>query len=354
MKASAAPMAVGDYCSAMAENRITVNRDYQRNPQIWKGEARSFFIESILLGYPIPKMFLYSKIDLRSRQTIKDIVDGQQRSMALFDFYNNKFRLSRNIDTEELKGRNYNQLEDEWKEAFLTYSLPIDQFAGVDETEVREAFRRMNSNNVPLNEEEKRNARYQGEFKWLVHSIATAFKDNFLRSGLMSKRDLIRMGDYKFIADVAYAQRYGVQTTKSKELDHIYRELDREFPDKDEFGRVLIGGLAGLISLTEFYGTALFKQHMAYAIVLAFIATNSGNPGLMAVVDAHSEDQYPDIRRLTLDDLLGLIDSDAPDAERHPFVVASSQKTNVREPRAVRIAYCYWAVQRHLRNEANN
>ena len=39
---------------------------------------------------------------------------------------------------------------------------------GVKEEEVREAFRRMNANNVPLNAEEQRNAQYQGEFKWFI------------------------------------------------------------------------------------------------------------------------------------------------------------------------------------------
>lgn len=116
MIAQSAPMAVGDYCTAMVERSIVVNKEYQRNPGIWKREARSFFIESILLQYPIPKIFLYSKVDLATRRSVKEIVDGQQRSMALLDFYNNGFRLSKNVDTPELRQLNYDGLSDEWKE----------------------------------------------------------------------------------------------------------------------------------------------------------------------------------------------------------------------------------------------
>lgn len=94
MRAIYAPMSVGDYCSALEEGSITVNTDYQRNSGLWSAIARSFFIESIILQYPIPKLFLYANIDLASRKTIKEIVDGQQRSQALSMFYNGKMRLS--------------------------------------------------------------------------------------------------------------------------------------------------------------------------------------------------------------------------------------------------------------------
>jgi uncharacterized protein with ParB-like and HNH nuclease domain len=167
MKANAAPMSVADYCHDFNNKKIVVNDEYQRNVGLWTAQARSFFIESILLEYPIPKLYLHARLDLKSRQQIKEIVDGQQRSQALVSFFNGKQRLTKNIDTEELRGLNYNQLSDEWKSKFLSYSLPIDQFSGAPEDEVREAFRRMNANNVPLNDEEQRNARYQGPFKCL-------------------------------------------------------------------------------------------------------------------------------------------------------------------------------------------
>ena len=117
-----------------------VNDEYQRNTGIWASYARSYFIESILLEYPIPKIFLYSKVDLKSRQSVKEIVDGQQRSHALQNFYNRKFRLSSKIETEQLRGKNYNQLGEDYQSAFLSYSLPIDEFRGVQPPEIQESF----------------------------------------------------------------------------------------------------------------------------------------------------------------------------------------------------------------------
>jgi len=74
---------VADYCKDINNGDIVVNRDYQRSDKVWPPAARSYLIESILLGYPIPQLYLYPKTDLKSKKTIREIVDGQQRSQAI-------------------------------------------------------------------------------------------------------------------------------------------------------------------------------------------------------------------------------------------------------------------------------
>ncbi|MGO1077127.1 DUF262 domain-containing protein [Inquilinus sp. CA228] len=345
MKAFASPMAVGDYCNDINDNKIIVNQEYQRSPKIWRGEARSFFIESIILGYPIPKIFLHSKITLKTKQSIKEIVDGQQRSMALRDFFNNKLRLSKNIETDELKGKNYNALSDEYKESFLSYSLPLDQFTGATDSDVREAFRRMNSNNVPLNEEEKRHARYQGPFKWFINGIATEYKGKLLDSEVMSARDFIRMSDYKFITDVIFAMINGIHTTKSKELDSIYNSFDKDFPQEEELGRKIRAALDAALDLGDFKGSDLCKAHIFYTLVLAHAAHQTENAGLTTAIEngrSHAASSG-DIDSVDLGDLLALLDG-GDEYATHPFVKACAEKTNVKEPREIRLAYLHSAV----------
>jgi hypothetical protein len=338
MKATPAPMPVGDYCTAITEGKIVVNTEYQRSPKIWRGEARSFFIESIILGYPIPKIFLNSILTLKTRQTVKEIVDGQQRSMALRDFYNGKLRLSKNIETDELKGKNYNSLPDEHKEAFLSYSLPIDQFLGSDDTAVREAFRRMNSNNVPLNEEEKRHARYQGPFKWFVSGVASKFKDILLSSGVLSRRDFIRMGDYKLITDITFALINGIHTTKSRDLDHLYARYDKEFEDEEVWNSIVVSAIHSVLSRTELHKTDLFKAHIFYSLVLAQASLQADIGGLNEANARGRLQASADIDEVLFDDLLEILDGSDAHAT-HPFAKACAEKTNVREPREVRLAY---------------
>ena len=226
MKANNAPMSVADFCHDVNNRKIIVNTEYQRNEGIWTSLARSFFIESILLEYPIPKLYLYARLDLKTRQTVKEIVDGQQRTQALVAFFNNRLRLSKTLETDELREQRYNQLSDEWKTKFLSYSLPIDQFSGVPEDEVREAFRRMNANTVPLNDEEQRNARFQGPFKWFIVSIAETFKDTLYKISVFSRRDFLRMADLRSYSEIALTLDVGFQTIKAKQLNDLYKKYN--------------------------------------------------------------------------------------------------------------------------------
>ena len=214
MLAVYSPMSVGDYCEALNGGKITVNDDYQRNAGIWASYARSFFIESILLQYPIPKIFLYSKVDLRTRSTVKEIVDGQQRSHTLQNFYNRRFRLSSKIETEELRGKNYNQISEEYQSSFISYSLPIDEFRGVRPLEIQDSFRRMNSSNVPLNDEEQRNAKFQGPFKWFVQRVANRFSESLRAAGVLTRRDIIRMGDNRLYSEIIHTLLNGFVTNE--------------------------------------------------------------------------------------------------------------------------------------------
>jgi hypothetical protein len=247
MLAVYSPMSVGDYCKALNDSLIVVNDEYQRNAGIWASYARSFFVESILLEYPIPKIFLYSKVDLRTRSTIKEIVDGQQRSHTLQQFYNRKFRLSTKIETEELRGKGYNQLSEEYQSALISYSLPIDEFRGVQPLQIQESFRRMNASNVPLNDEEQRNAKFQGPFKWFIQRVSQRFSDLLRAAGVLSRRDIIRMGDSRLYSEVVHTITYGFVTTKGPQIDALYRRFNSTFAEEDQYFEFLVGGLTQAI-----------------------------------------------------------------------------------------------------------
>src|SRR3954470_24513201 len=93
-------MTVVQYCESLADESIIVNRDYQRSNQVWPSTAQSFLIESILLGYPVPKLALYQVTDRVSRRTYLEIIDGQQRTEAIQSFYDGDLRLSRTLAFE--------------------------------------------------------------------------------------------------------------------------------------------------------------------------------------------------------------------------------------------------------------
>ena len=85
---------VADLCQQFKMGSITVNRDYQRSSQVWPTAAKSYLIDTILSGYPIPKLAMYQKLDLANRRSLREIVDGQQRTLTILDFYNDKLKLN--------------------------------------------------------------------------------------------------------------------------------------------------------------------------------------------------------------------------------------------------------------------
>ena len=191
---------VSDYCAAMDRGEIVVNREYQRSERVWPDIARSFLIETMLLGFPMPKLYLYSVVDLKKRKTVKEIVDGQQRSMAIKEFFDDKFVLSRKLEIEDFCGKKFSELDPEWQQKFITYAISADLFVSATDEEVRETFRRMNSYTIPLNPEEQRHAEFQGVFKWFVHRIAKANQGIFVRAGIFGDKPLVRMQDLKLSA----------------------------------------------------------------------------------------------------------------------------------------------------------
>lgn len=339
MRALYAPISVGDYCHQLNEKVIIVNEDYQRKGGLWTSQARSFFIESILLEYPIPKIFLYAKVDLKDRSTIKEIVDGQQRSLALRDFYNKKFKLSIILETEELKGKNYNQLDDEFKSIFLSYSLPIDEFRGVQPEEIQESFRRMNASNIPLNDEEQRNARFQGAFKWFIQSIAKRYSQPLAKAGLFSKRDIIRMVDTKDYAEVVHSIENGFVTTKGAQIDSIYKKYNAEFEGEDHFRGILNFGLDQFLAMDHLHRDKLLKHHIFQSIILVLVDRHF-NLGLNQQAFRTSEIEQGALGpELDLPMLLAALDDPEEFPQLFQFVEASSKGTNVAKAKATRFAY---------------
>lgn len=344
MLAVYSPMSVGDYCKALNDGLITVNDEYQRNACIWASYARSFFIESILLEYPIPKIFLYSKANLKSRSTIKEIVDGQQRSHALQNFYNKRFRLSSKIETEELRGLNYNQLPEEYQSNFISYSLPIDEFRGVQPTQIQDSFRRMNASNVPLNDEEQRNAKFQGPFKWFIQRVAQRFSESLRAVGVLSRRDIIRMADGRLYSEIIHTIVNGFVTTKAAQIDALYRRFNTTFEEEDQFFDYLEVGISRAAEKVAGGERELHRGYMFQTIALILIDRH-----FELGLKQQAEGMAPEVAALCQEaavDLAILIDG-LRDPDSHPTLtefVDSTKGTNVARAKAVRFLYLDTAI----------
>ena len=161
---------LSDFLDLFDANDIRINRRYQRSGKVWPLNAKSYLVETVLLNLVLPRLMLHEVPSRRGVPSYTDIVDGQQRTVALSSFRRNEFRLSAVVDRPSLRNKRYSTLDPADRQAFDDYFLRIDRFRNATEEDIRDVFRRINSYTVPLNPEGQRHTRkFQGEFKWFIN-----------------------------------------------------------------------------------------------------------------------------------------------------------------------------------------
>ena len=104
---------------------IVVTPDYQREYR-YNSKDESSIIESILVGIPIPPIFI-------AKSTIGDIhilnvIDGQHRLKAIYRFLKNEYKLN-NIGLlgNDYEGKMYNDLKMDEKMLLLSKKINLDR-----------------------------------------------------------------------------------------------------------------------------------------------------------------------------------------------------------------------------------
>jgi uncharacterized protein with ParB-like and HNH nuclease domain len=150
--------------------------DYQRE-MIWPEPLQSKFIESILLGLPIPYIFV---ADLRPEENDLgrlEIVDGTQRIRTLNRFINNELRLCDLKKLEKLNNFTFNDLPLARQRRFNRSTLRMIVLTEkADEETRRDLFERINTGSVELNDMEKRRGISPGPFVDLLEELAKESK----------------------------------------------------------------------------------------------------------------------------------------------------------------------------------
>jgi uncharacterized protein with ParB-like and HNH nuclease domain len=146
--------------------------NFQRN-YVWTWPQASKFIESVLLGLPIPSIFLYR--EERSQKHL--IVDGLQRLTTLHSFFKGRFpHNDRVFRLKDVKARFNNKTIEELDpsdrrrfEDSVIHAMIIQQTSPQDDnSSVYHIFDRLNSNGTPLQPQEIRNAIFHGSFQELL------------------------------------------------------------------------------------------------------------------------------------------------------------------------------------------
>ena len=148
---------------------LIMNPPYQRRGQLWSERDKAFLIDSILNGYDVPKIYIadfsFGRIHLNLANRQYAVIDGKQRLGAIFDFFQNRLRLSEDFEWAvnpgiRLAGLTYNDLIQNHPKAasrFANFNLSVMRVITDDEAKINELFVRLNRSK-PLTGAEIRNA----------------------------------------------------------------------------------------------------------------------------------------------------------------------------------------------------
>ncbi|MFD0557091.1 uncharacterized protein DUF262 [Stackebrandtia endophytica] len=220
---------VAEFRTLDKSGELILQPEYQRKA-VWPERAKVSLMETILLGYPIPEIYLAYETSPEGEQTAS-VVDGQQRLTSLLEFLNNAFTLVGLEDErlrEKFEGKLFKELPDDVRREFFQYRFPIRRLSNLADEFVRAVFARVNRVNMVLTEQELRNALLPGPFNDFLkdcaaHQIST-------KSGIFSGERRSRGGDLEFYAEVFGTCIFGLSNKKT-ELSERYDKISADFED---------------------------------------------------------------------------------------------------------------------------
>lgn len=218
-------------------NELSMKPPFQRNP-VWVDRQKSFLIDTILSGLPIPEVYMQDTITAEGEARYI-VVDGQQRIRAVLEFLEGRFNID-SKDSPQWADMSFDDLTPDEKKQIYQYDFVVRQLPDMEDVQLREIFQRLNRNVVSLNKQELRQATYWGPFIELMNEISNW--DEWADINLFTPNDIRRMLDSEFISELSIAILNGHQNKKAK-LDYYYEIYEEEFDDskyiKGVFKKVL-------------------------------------------------------------------------------------------------------------------
>lgn len=257
---------------------LVVDDSFQRN-YVWNRKNQVQLIESIILGFPIPEIYIWNiGTDENTGDTKYAIVDGQQRTGAIFQFISNQYKLfdaTLKTDSdcfERVKNKYFKDLGVDDKKAIWAYIFSIRLVrSSVNRDSIVKMFLRLNSNNLTLNPQELRNAEFEGEFMKVVSILSE--REYWESNQIFGISDRRRMRDISFISTLLVFMKQGIQEdVTEKNLNKIYDLYNDNYPDKkvdiDHFDS-LLSNISCIIDGEEIRKKFLKKTVHLYSLFTA-------------------------------------------------------------------------------------
>lgn len=191
-------------------SEIELSPEYQRGV-VWSKDKQQLLVDTILKKMHIPP--IYFRV---LENGYYECVDGQQRCTSIFDFFDNKFPLSKKY-SPEFAGKYFKELPSNIRDLFDDYEIMVFEINNANDEEIREMFDRL-QRGMPLTAGEKLNARAGKMHDFISELTRTKFFND-----VVNVRNY-RGAYYQMCSQILALEMLGIKDIKFKILEEMHIE----------------------------------------------------------------------------------------------------------------------------------
>jgi len=328
---------ISELMEMLSRRDLVINDKYQRGAGLWPVGPASYFIDTILEGYPFPKIYLYEYFNRDDRTTKREIVDGQQRVTTIKGFISNKFKIA---GDSKFSGMFFKDLDEDTQERFMTYSVSADVIRSAKRSEILQMFRRMNAYTLPLNEAEKRHAAFTGDFKFFINDLSDKLNEFFVEFGVFTDREILRMKDAELLSEVILSMEGGIVSLSAAQLNNLYKKYDVDFVNRQEYMKKILDVFDFIVTeLEPLRRSFMMKSYALHSLIVALIAAKYGIADMNRQFGTQSINVFTENVDLARERLLALAqahESKEIDGRYGVYVKATTSSTTKAPNRTIR------------------
>ncbi len=230
---STRPYSIGDFEQWSGKGDLVLAPKFQRR-EVWNPKARSYLIDTIIRGKPIPKIFMRQRVELQTRRIIREVVDGQQRLRSVLSFLKDEFPID-NSHNEEYGGMFFSQLDPEVQNEITAYEFSVDLLPDMADKEIYDVFARLNTYSYKLTPQELRHAQFFGDFRTCVYKLANEFTTFWEINKIITRTGMLRMAEAEFVSDLLITVSDGIKEKGKTVIDSFYDKYDDRFPNRTTY-----------------------------------------------------------------------------------------------------------------------
>lgn len=317
---------VGLLHQLFSDGQLQLAAEFQRNA-VWPRPAKAYLIDTILNDRPIPLLFFQRSGSAQTGRPSYAVIDGQQRLRAIFDFLDNRFRLTQSSKQSSYYNKRFADLTSELQGRIRNYDLVIQELSGYSDDDIRDMFIRINKYVVQLSPQEMRHAKGHGKFHDFVEKLGKW--DCWKTQRIFSPKQRDRMRTVEFSAELVILLIEGPQDKKAS-VDLYYGRYMEKFPAASQTETRLKSYFDWIEKALPTFATTRYRKPVdLYALIGALDRVSEQGNRLSKINTSKVGSRLLDFEKATR--------SKSPPDDASRYLAAASRQTDNLIPRTTRI-----------------